>query len=136
MDFPSSASDITQVTNTTNKDGFYRLNGSSAASYQTQLSNSDISGVDYTKINPVFANANKFLYFNSLGNIDVTTQSTTVNFSNITAWPEAYPSYKCVFADGTYEKVSNYNFFSSNSYDYAGNGKKLVYAMNYINSGI
>ncbi len=66
----------------------------------------------------------------------MTTQSSTVNFSNITSWPEAYPSYQFITADGFYTKCSYYNFNSSNAIDYGGNAKKLVYTMNYINSGI
>lgn len=54
-----------------------------------------------------------------------------MNFSNITAWPQSYPSYSLVSADGNYAKASFYNFESNSALDSLATGKYL-YSCNHV----
>jgi hypothetical protein len=113
------------VTNTTNKDGFYRLNGASPATYQTTIGNADIANYSFdlaAKMQAYPTQLNKFLRVdNASGYLTFVDQSTSTPFSQITSWPGN--NTQVVLANGAYDKLNFFNVNSGNDYTTLTPGK-------------
>jgi hypothetical protein len=76
------------------------------------------------------ANAGKFWKYSDQGILEFATQSSTVEYSNITNFPQNYPSFRVLIADGSDQLLTLRNMDSSNTLASLGDNKKILYVYN------